>query len=416
MPPARVVPVGLLTSYIREVLEGDGLLADVWVEGEVSNLFPARSGHLYFTLRGDEGQLKCALFRSFAVRQRALPSNGDQVAAHGRVTLYERDGALQLYVDVVEPAGLGLAALQLEQLRQRLAAEGLFDAGRKRPLPKAPKVIGVVTSPDGAVWHDIQQVLRRRYPLTELLLAPAPVQGERAAAGLAAALAAIQLDGRAEVVILARGGGAAEDLAAFNDEAVVRAVFACRVPVVTGVGHETDVTLVDLAADLRAPTPSAAAELCVPSVLEIGERVEELRERLRRGVEEGLGGDRERLGHLRRHLRRLDPLAAIAPRQADLRGLIGRGVQAQRARLDRDRAALRLQVGVLHALDPAAVLGRGYAALRDDETGAAVGRAAATAPGRRLRAELADGTVRTWVEAVEAAGSGSVAAGLAGRG
>ncbi|MDP9365285.1 MAG: exodeoxyribonuclease VII large subunit, partial [Chloroflexota bacterium] len=302
-PP--ILPVGLLTSYVRELLDGDPLLADVWVEGEISNLFLARSGHVYFTLRGDEGQLKCVLFRVHAARQRASLLPGDQVAAHGRVTVYEKDGALQLYVDVVQPAGLGLAALQLERLRQQLAAEGLFDPSRKRPIPERPRAIGVVTSADGAVWHDIQQVLRRRYPFAELILAPTLVQGERAPAAIVAAMAAIEADGRAEVVIVARGGGSAEDLAAFNDEAVVRAVFACRLPVVTGVGHETDRTLVDEVADLRAPTPSAAAELCVPSVLEIGARLAEARERLNRGIDLALENGRLRLRHAEAHLGRL---------------------------------------------------------------------------------------------------------------
>lgn len=401
--PDRVIPVGLLASYVREVLEADDLLADLWVEGEVSNLFPARSGHVYFTLRGDEGQLKCALFRSFAARQRTLPANGDLVAAHGRVTLYEREGTLQLYVDVVQPAGLGLAALQLERLRQRLAAEGLFDEGRKRPIPRAPRTIGVVTSPDGAVWHDIQQVLRRRYPMTHLLLSPATVQGERAPAAIVAALEALQLDGRAEVVILARGGGSAEDLAAFNDEAVVRAVFACRVPVVTGVGHETDRTLVDEVADLRAPTPSTAAELCVPAVADLAVRAVELRDRLQRGMIETLAEDGRRLEHLRRHLGRLNPCGEIGPRRGDLGALVARGARSQRVRLDAARAELRLQVGLLQALEPAAVLGRGYAALADAATGAPVARVTDAEPGRPVRAELADGVLVARVEEIEAA-------------
>ncbi len=397
---SQILPVGLLTSYLRELLDGDDLLADVWVEGEVSNLFRAQSGHVYFTLRGDDSQLKCALFRVHAARQFSLPQAGDQVAAHGHVTLYERDGALQLYVDVVQPAGLGLAALQLERLRQQLAAEGLFDEGRKRRLPEAPRVIGVVTSPDGAVWHDIQNVLSRRYPLTELLLSPTSVQGDRAPAAIVAALEALQLDGRAEVIILARGGGSAEDLAAFNDELVVRAVFACRVPVVTGVGHETDRTLVDEAADLRAPTPSAAAELCVPSVVELTDRLGDARVRLERGVGLALEGERVRLRHLQTHLRRLDPGRTIAPRHALVRGLAARGVRRQRATLEAARANLALQVGLLRALDPTAVLGRGYAVLADAATGAPVSRAAEATPGQPLRADLADGVVLGRVEAV----------------
>jgi exodeoxyribonuclease VII large subunit len=399
---SQVVPVSLLASYIREILDGDRLLADVWVEGEVSNLFPARSGHVYFTLRDEESQLKCVLFRTYAARQRALLSPGDLVAAHGNVSFYEREGTVQLYVDVVQPAGLGLAALQLERLRQQLAAEGLFDPARKRPLPAAPGVIGVVTSPDGAVWHDIQHVLRRRYPLTHLILAPTAVQGDRAPAAIVAALEALQVDGRSEVIILARGGGSAEDLAAFNDEAVVRAVFACRVPVVTGIGHETDHTLVDEAADLRAPTPSAAAELCVPSVVDLRIRLAEHETRLTRAIRQRCESERLRLDHLQTHLRRLDPARTMRTRQALLRELVARGARSQRAALEAARARLALQVGLLRALDPVAVLGRGYAALSDGETGRPLSRVSAATPGIALRADLADGFLLGRVHTIRA--------------
>lgn len=399
---SRVVPVGLLASYLRQMLDGDDLLADIWVEGEVTNLFPARSGHLYFTLRGDEGQLKCALFRPYAARQRSLPANGDQVAAHGRVGFYAREGAVQLYVDVVEPAGLGLAALELEQLRQRLAAEGLFDETRKRPLPMAPRVIGVVTSPDGSVWHDIQQVLRRRYPLTELILSPCQVQGDRAPAALVAAFEAIRHDGRAEVVILARGGGAAEDLAAFNDERVVRAVFSCAVPVVTGVGHETDWTLVDEVADLRAPTPSAAAELCVPSVADLAFRIVELRDRLARQTHDRVEDERLEVRQMRRRLAQESTGRTIVVRQAELRRLAGEGSRGARRRFGLARADLQRQTALLRALDPMSVLGRGYALLIDAESGAAGVTVAAARPGHRLRVEVVDGAIMTRIEEVVA--------------
>ncbi len=399
---SQVVPVSLLASYLREVLDGDRLLADVWVEGEVSNLFPARSGHVYFTLRDAESQLKCVLFRTHAVRQRGLLGPGDLVAAHGNVSFYEREGTVQLYVDIVQPAGLGLAALQFERLRQQLAAEGLFDPARKRPLPAAPRAIGVVTSPDGAVWHDIQHVLRRRYPLTHLILSPAMVQGERAPTSLVAALEALQLDGRAEVIILARGGGSAEDLAAFNDEAVVRAVFACRVPVVSGVGHETDQTLVDEVADLRAPTPSAAAELCAPSVIDLRIRLADHEARLTRAIRQRCDGEKLRLHHIQSHLRRLDPARTLGTRQSLLRELVARSARSQRAALEAARSRLALQLGLLRALDPSSVLARGYAALSDAETGRPIGRAAGAAPGIALRADLADGFLLGRVHTIRA--------------
>ena len=404
----RVVPVGLLTSYVKALLEGDDLLGDLWVEGEISNLFRAQSGHVYFTVKDGEGQLKCVLFRAQVARQRSLPGPGDQVAVHGYVTVYERDGTLQLYADVVQPAGLGLLALQLERLRQRLEAEGLFDAARKRPLPAAPRVIGVVTSPDGAVWHDIQNVLRRRYPFAELLLAPALVQGERAPAAIVAALEAIQLDGRAEVVIVARGGGSAEDLWAFNDERVVRAVFACRIPVVSGIGHETDWTLIDEVADLRAPTPSVAAELCVPAIAELAGRVGDFRQQLDRSIRHVLDRERLDVGQLLARFRRSSVEGRLGAQRRRTAGMARRAASRERTILGAARGRLDVQLGLLRALRPEAVLRRGYAALADAETGAQIGRVAHAHAGRSIRAELVDGGILGQITAVEPARSQSV--------
>jgi exodeoxyribonuclease VII large subunit len=397
---ARVIPVGLLAAYVRELLEGDAILSDVWVEGEVASLFRAQSGHVYFTVKDDEAALKCVLFRALAGRQLSLPQPGEQVAVHGHVTLYPRDGAVQLYADVVQPAGLGILALQLEQLRQRLEAEGLFDPSRKRALPYAPRAIGVVTSPDGAVWHDIQTVLRRRYPLVELILAPTPVQGDAASEGIVAALAALQTVERIEVVIVARGGGSADDLAAFNDERVVRAVFAARAPVVSGVGHETDWTLTDLVADVRAPTPSAAAEICVPSIRELADRVAGCGERLARSARQELAGARRPFADLAARLHRLDPANRVRDERRHLIDLRRRLSLCQVAVLLGARGNLAAQEGILRALEPAAVLGRGYAILRDGETNASVGRIEQTAPGRPLVAHFADGSLTARVERI----------------
>jgi len=387
----RVVPVGLLASYVKALLESDDLLGDLWVEGEVFNVFRAQSGHVYFTVKDGDGQIKCVLFRAQVARQRSLPGPGDQVAVHGYVTIYERDGALQLYADVVQPAGVGLLALQLEQLRQRLEAEGLFDVARKRALPTAPRVIGVVTSPDGAVWHDIQNVLRRRYPFAELLLAPAVVQGERAPAAIVAALEAIQVDGRAEVVIIARGGGSVEDLWAFNDERVVRAVFACRVPVVAGVGHETDWTLIDDVADLRAPTPSAAAELCVPDVAELAVRIGEVWERLDRGIRLVIDRDQADTAQLQARFRRSSVASLLGAHRRRTSAMAHRAASQERSHLGAARGRIELQRGLLRALEPRAVLGRGYATVADAETGTPICRVSQAHLGRSIRADLADG-------------------------
>ena len=416
----QVVSVGLLTSYIRELLETDEVLADLWVEGEIAETFVARSGHVYFTLLDGESRLKCVLFRAQAQRLRVPPRAGDQIAAHGRISVYEKDGTYQLYVDFLQPAGLGILALQLELLRQRLAAEGLFETSRKRSIPRMPSCIGVVTSAEGAVWHDIQHVLRRRYPLAHLLLAAAPVQGERAPDGIVAALEALQDDGRPEVIIVARGGGSVEDLWCFNDERMVRAVFACRVPVVSGVGHETDWTLIDEVADLRAPPPSAAAELCSPSIADLAARLvdyQRLTDHLIRDRLEEAAGQRAQLDS---RLQRQIPALAFARRRAKLTSLREsldqrrtQGVVESRARVAgfRSRAAgalrhdlsnrhhnLELERARLLVLDPGAVLRRGYAHLTSGDDGRSIAGIGDVSVGDRIAARLADGVVAGRVE------------------
>ncbi len=389
---ARVVPVGLLTSYVREMLETDAVLADVWIEGDVSNAFRAQSGHIYFTVRDDHGQLKCALFRVHSVRQRYLPQVGDAVAVHGRVSLYERDGSIQLYADSVQPAGLGILALQLEQLRQRLEAEGLFEPTRKRALPAAPKVIGVVTSPDGAVWHDIQNVLSRRYPLAELILSPTTVQGPDAPEAIVAAIEAIQVHGRAEVVIVARGGGSAEDLMAFNDERVVRAIFACRVPVVAGIGHETDWSLADEAADLRAPTPSAAAEMCAPSLMEIAKRLEYLGERLGDAITDVIESAREETDRLTDRLRRSNPREQIEITRRLVDHLSSRLEVRVRDLVDGRRRQVAHQRSLMAILHPHRTLDRGYA-LVHGTSGHPISDVSQVRPGDDLFIYLASGSI-----------------------
>lgn len=394
----RVVAVKTVTAYVRAVLERDDLLADLWVQGEVAAIYHHRSGHVYFTLQDGDAQLKSVLFRTQAARHRQLPAQGDLVVAHGKVTLYEQSSTVQLYADSVQPAGQGLAALELERLRQRLEAEGLFDESRKRPLPVAPRWIGVVTSPDGAVWHDIQHVLRRRYPLTHLILSPAQVQGERAPASLVAALEALQRDGRSEVIIVARGGGSAEDLAAFNDESVVRALFASRVPVISGIGHETDWTLADLVVDLRAPTPSAAAEVSTPSVIDLALRVYEARLELRQLAIGILADHQLELQHQQARLRHASPERLVASSHEAMRQLIGRARRGQRQTVELVRGGVTLQSTLLRSLNPVYVLGRGYAAVSIAATGQPVTSRRQIPNGDVLHLQLADGAVLSRVE------------------
>ena len=259
---AVIYGVSQVTAYLREILAYDDVLADIWIEGEVSNLRRPGSGHAYFTLRDSQSSLRGVLFRN----SRGLEhlQDGAAVVAHGRVSLYEVRGDLQLIADVIQPEGVGELQMRLEQLTLQLEREGLFDPSRKRPLPEFPRRIGVVTSPTGSVWHDIQSVIGRRWPLVELLIAPAMVQGDGAAPTIVEALASLNSEPDVDMIIVARGGGSLEDLWPFNEESVARAVFASATPVVSAIGHETDFTICDMVADVRAPTPSAAAELAVP--------------------------------------------------------------------------------------------------------------------------------------------------------
>ena len=263
----RIYPVSEITQYLRDLLEADGTLADIWISGEVSNLSESAAGHLYFTLKDEASQLRCVLFNRS--RLPVTIQNGMAVAAHGRISIYEASGALQLYVDVIQPEGEGILHLEFERLKAKLEQEGLFEPARKRDLPPFPQRIGVITSPDGAALRDIINVINRRYPLAELLLCPTPVQGDGAVPGIVRAFDALNRTEGIDVVILARGGGSLEDLWAFNEEAVARAIYASKAPVISGVGHETDFTIADYVADVRAPTPSAAAELAVPHRQEI---------------------------------------------------------------------------------------------------------------------------------------------------
>jgi exodeoxyribonuclease VII large subunit len=418
----QVVSVQLLTSYIRELVESDDFLSDLWVEGEIAEAFPARSGHIYFTLRDDDSRIKCVLFRAQAQYLRSLPRSGEQVAVHGRLSVYERDGNYQLYVDFIQPAGQGILALQLELLRQQLTLEGLFEPSRKRPIPRMPMTIGVVTSGDGAVWHDIQQVLRRRFPLVHLILAPTAVQGDHAPEQIVAALQALQTDGRAEVIIVARGGGSAQDLLCFNDERVVRAVFACRVPVVSGVGHETDWTLIDDVADLRAPTPSAAAELCSPSIVDLAERLVDAQRLADRVMSDRLGDLRRRLDRPQSTLTFHSPTRVFQLKRAEIGVLRERMIRNREQRLANERATitghsvqldilfrdqitarqnrLNLEQARLQALDPRSVLRRGFAFVTSGTTGLPVHHVGDVSRGSQLTIQLTDGVIAGTVDGV----------------
>ncbi len=401
-PAPRILRVTDLNRRVRSLLDADATLADVWVEGEVSQpSFPA-SGHCFFTLKDANSQVRAALFREELARAMVRPEHGMNVIIHGRVRAYEPQGVYQLYVESITPAGAGDLHAQYEALRRKLAAAGLFDDGRKRPIPRWPRRIGVVTSPVGAVWRDINNVLRRRYPLVELVLSPSVVQGATAAPAIVRALQRLYAQRGIDTVILARGGGSLEDLWSFNDERVVRAVADAPVPVIVGVGHESDVTLADFAADLRAPTPSAAAELATPDGTQLPTILNRLRDRAAAAL---LGRAEERRRHLdgeSRALARLAPdIASARQRAADL---VDRGARALDDRLERRRMSLRSAHDALRALSPSATLERGYAVARTAD-GRILRDAASVAAGDSLQVIVARGRVDTRVERTRADGT-----------
>ncbi len=385
-----ILSVRELTSYIRQLLEVDEVLADVWVEGEVSNFTRSGAGHLYFTLKEAEAQVSCVMFRNAAGRLSQLPSDGDAVLVHGQVSFYAAGGKLQLYVDFLRPLGLGVLYLHFQELKERLEAEGLFAPERKRPLPPFPRRIGVVTSPDGAAFRDILHILGRRYPLAEVVLSPTLVQGKEAPPRIVAALERLR-DQAVDVIILARGGGSLEDLWPFNEECVARAIRAAPAPVISGVGHETDFTIADFAADVRAPTPSAAAVMAVPDREELRTQLFHLRKRLLRGLEQQVSGRRQRLEEFRLRLRRLSPQAQIAGRRQRVDELAGRLARQIRHRLEVDRERVRSASLRLAALDPQATLRRGYAIVRRLPQRQIVLSPAQVAAGDPLEVQVRDG-------------------------
>jgi exodeoxyribonuclease VII large subunit len=394
----RILPVGAFVCLLRESLEMDPFYSDLWLEGEISDLSRSSAGHTYFNLRDDDGCLKCVLFRGQALRQHQPLRMGDQLAIHGGLSIYPRSGSLQLIVDLVRPAGLGAAWLERELLRQRLEDEGLFDERRKRPLPEWPRTIGVVTSPHGAAWHDIQTVVRRRYPLATLVLSPAQVQGDGAAESIVAAISAFHGEVVVDVIIVARGGGANDDLAAFDDERVVRAIFAAPAPVIAGIGHATDRTLTEDVADASAPTPSAAAEICVPSATHLHEHVRSLETRLAWALATHKA-EGDALGRTLAHrLAAHHPIAAIQDRQRAVTEVGNRLRQAQGRMLDTRRQEAATARALLDILDPAAVLGRGYAAVQRIDTRHPVYSIDQVDPGDAVVAVLHDGALSVMVE------------------
>jgi exodeoxyribonuclease VII large subunit len=392
----EVYTVTNITTYLRELLEVDTHLADIWVSGEVSNLTRSTAGHLYFTLKDADSQLRCVFFRGATLQSdlASMVESGAQVVAHGRISLYEVRGDLQFYVDFVQPEGVGVLAMEFERLKARLQQEGLFEQSRKRPLPQFPERIGVVTSPTGAVFHDICSILARRWPLAEIVLAPSAVQGIEAVRGVVAGIAALNDEPDMDVIIVARGGGSMEELWAFNEEAVARAIYSSRAPVISAVGHETDVTIADYVADVRAPTPSTAAELVAPDrrtvAVDIDTRRTGLSTAVRLCLDEGAGCLRSafaRMEHcaptIDRDRQRVDDVLRMAGT------LVDAAIARSRERVD----SFMLQLRSLH---PQATLARGYAIVEKD--GVAVRRVRDVKSGDALDVRVSDGAFPARVE------------------
>jgi exodeoxyribonuclease VII large subunit len=420
----RILAVSEAAGVVASLVRSDERLRDLWVEGEVGRVTISTAGHAYFALKDDKSQIQCVWFRDERVRSAFQPQTGLRVVVHGRVDLYEPQGALQFYVDALQPSGVGDLAIQFEQLKARLAAEGLFETARKQPLPVRPSVIAVITSPTGAVWKDVCQVLARRWPLARVVLVACQVQGEGSAQSIVGAFRRLERhveelrhEGRAAdapaVTILARGGGSMEDLWSFNDERVVRAVVAHPLPVVSGIGHEVDVTLADFAADVRAPTPSAAAELVVPDRAEFAASLARGAERMHAAAARVVGSASRDVTAERRLLDRLHPAARLAASRERAGDLLERATRAAREAIaDRRRrderlaerlpglvaritalatAQLAAAGAALGALGPGATLERGYAIVRRAADGAIVRDPAEAPAGTGLAVRVARG-------------------------
>lgn len=388
-----------LTTRIRSILENSLLLQDVWVQGEISNLTRAASGHWYFTVKDSGAQLKCVMFKTAAQRQNIEPQNGDTVQVRGKIGVYEARGEYQLYAEEMQAAGgVGDLYRQFEQLKARLLAEGLFDDDRKRPIPPAPRQIGIVTSPDAAAFRDIQNVLARRYPLAQVILSPTPVQGADAPPHIVRAIERLNQHTQVEVILLCRGGGSIEDLWCFNDERVARAIAASAIPVISGVGHETDFTIADFAADLRAPTPSAAAELATPDSAELRASLRRNADTLARLLQDRLDTLQSDLDIARRSLLVVSPERYIQETYQRLDELAQRMEAAQKRHFALIRERLTARTSALNAASPQAILARGYAIVTRSDTGSIITTEKEAPPGTGVTLRLKEGELKARIE------------------
>jgi exodeoxyribonuclease VII large subunit len=387
----EALTVSELTAHVKILLEADEELANVRVTGEISNLSRPASGHIYFTLKDSGSQVKCVMWKTTALRIRQRLANGDAVTVRGHIGVYERDGAYQLYIDSVVSTGTGDLYARYEQLKQSLEAEGLFDNARKRELPPFPRVLGIVTSPTGAALQDVLNVLTRRYPLIEVVLAPTLVQGDEAPEQIVRAIQRLDESRMCDVLLVTRGGGSLEELWAFNDERVVRAVAASKTPIVSGVGHEIDFTLTDFASDVRAPTPSAAAEIITPDIVEITQAVDALEQRANELLANRISDERSRLELLRRAMRLLTPTAQFIRTRERIDEVRTRLNSALFARISIQREQVVGMAGRLASVGPQATLARGYAIVRRERDHAVIHSVHDVQPNEKMLIRVSDG-------------------------
>ena len=383
--------VSELNNYIKTVIANDRTLASVTVKGEISNLVNHRSGHLYFSVKDAEGQIRAVMFRSNALRMKFVPESGMKVILTGSVSVYTRDGSYQLYVNSIQPDGIGALYMAYEQLRDKLSAEGLFDESNKRPIPPFPSRIGVITSPTGAAVRDIINVTGRRFPLADVYLYPSLVQGDGAEENLIRALDYFDRSGLVDVVIIGRGGGSIEDLWAFNGERLARRIFLATVPIISAVGHETDFTICDFVADLRAPTPSAAAEIAVPDIKELFIRLDAYSDRAERALYSALDRSRQALLRLSDLAAAYSGTAIINKKRGELLGLSNRAKSATNAILKGEQSKMLALVEKTNAMNPLSVLSRGYSVV-ESNTGV-IKTCSDVSVGDDIRIKISDGTL-----------------------
>lgn len=387
---STVLSVTQLNTYIKSIIDGDSLLRSLYVVGEISNFTNHyRTGHFYLTLKDENCAVKAVMFASANRRLKFMPENGMKVIVRGRVSVFERDGQYQLYIDDMQPDGLGALNLAFEQLKNRLAQEGLFDERFKKPIPYRCMRIGVVTSATGAVIQDIRNVISRRYPLAEIILAPVQVQGASAAPQIVDAIERFNSGDYADVLIVGRGGGSLEDLWAFNEEIVARAVFKSRIPIISAVGHETDFTICDFVADLRAPTPSAAAELAVPDIREDIAFVQTVVYECEATLLQRVNDEKERLEMIKERLRYRSPSMLIDQKIQTVDTLMTSALLSVQRKLDSETARLSSTAARLDALSPLKVMARGYSIVTKDEK--VVASSKALKKGDRITVRFSDG-------------------------